>query len=134
MDRSFLWLASVVLLVGTSSALLAQEATGQIICQHTTDPTYSWKLDIGVGGTANEFKFVPQNASMKDANGEYAGSCTQEECTAEKPTTTGDTTYRTVLRVDRLAGVAQITQYQDNGDVWSKWQATCEQQDGSSDQ
>ena len=134
MDRGILGLASVALLLGSSSALAAQEPNGQIVCQHTTEPTYSWRLDIGTGGDADHFEFVPRNSAMKNASGNYAGNCTQDECTAEKPTVTGDTTYRTVLRIDRLAGVAQITQYRDNGDIWSKWQATCERQDGSSDQ
>ena len=134
MARTLMSLASIALLAGSSSALSAQGPNGRIICQHTTEPTYSWALKIGAGKKADHFEFIPRNDAMTGANGEYTGSCTSDECTAEKPTVTGVTTYRTVLRIDRMAGVAQITQYKDNGDIWSKWQATCEQQDGSSDQ
>lgn len=120
-------------LAASTTALSAQEASGRIICQHTTEPTFSWELDIGQGGQADRFELVPRNSAMTGPNGQYSGTCTAQACTAEKPTVTGDTTYRTVLRVDRLANIAQITQYRDNGDIWSKWQATCERQDGSKD-
>ena len=134
MHRSYLGLAVIAMLVASPSALSAQNPSGVTVCQHTTDPAYSWTLAIGVDGKTDRFAFTPRNSAMRDANGQYAGDCTQDACTAEKPTTTGDTTYRTVLRIDRMAGIAQITQYKDNGDIWSKWQATCQMQDGSSDQ
>lgn len=134
MGKSFFGSAALALLVGSTSAVSAQQPDDRMVCQHTTEPAYSWILTIGVDGKADAFAFTPRNDAMTGANGAYAGTCTEDECTAEKPTVTGVTTYRTVLRVDRLAGVAQITQYRDNGDIWSKWQATCERQDGSSDQ
>lgn len=121
-------------LAASTTAMPSQASSGRIICQHTTEPTFSWVLDIGEGGQADRFEFVPRNSAMVGPNGPYSGTCTAQACTAEKPTVTGDTTYRTVLRIDRLANIAQITQYRDNGDIWSKWQATCERQDGSSDQ
>ncbi len=134
MDRNVAVPALAFVLAVTPSVLTVQASSGQLVCQHTTEPTYSWTLKFGAGGNADGFEFVPRSSAMVGANGAYSGTCTREECTAEKPTVTGDTTYRTVLNIDRMAGVAQITQYRDNGDVWSKWQATCQAQDGSSDQ
>lgn len=129
-----LLLTPIIVLAASSCVLAAQEPAGTIVCQHTTEPNYSWTLEIGTDGKADAFAFVPRNDAMVDANGAYSGTCTSDECTAEKPTVTGDTTYRTVLSIDRVAGIAQITQYRSNGDIWSKWQATCQAQDGSSDQ